>query len=63
MVEYGPTETIIGNPHETYTKELIAAAHVMPTEVTQRASQKGEPLLTVSNVWAGYGVHSVKSPP
>ena len=43
MVEYGPTETIIGNSKETYTKELIAAAHVMPAELTQRASQAANP--------------------
>ncbi len=55
MVEYGPTDVIIGSPREAYTKELIAAAHVMPSEVTQRTSQAGAPLLTVTNVWAGYG--------
>ena len=55
MVEYGPTEAIIGSPRENYTKELIDAAHVMPAEVMQRASQGGEPLLTVTNVWSGYG--------
>ncbi len=55
MVEYGPTETIIGNPQESYTKELIDAAHVMPVEVMQRPSQGGKPLLEVRNVFSGYG--------
>ncbi len=56
MVEYGPTETIITVPRQGYTRQLIAAAHVMPTEVTQRASRgAGAPLLSVNGVQAGYG--------
>ena len=57
MVEYGPTETIITVPREDYTRQLIAAAHVMPEEVTQRASrgEKESHLLSVNGVSAGYG--------
>ena len=56
MVEYGSTETIITVPRQDYTRQLIAAAHVMPTEVKQRASSgDGAPLLSVSGVTAGYG--------
>ncbi len=57
MVEYGPTETIITVPSQDYTRQLIAAAHVMPEEVTQRTSlsEKGPHLLSVNGVSAGYG--------
>ncbi len=55
MVEYGPTEDIIMRPREAYTKELIAAAHVMPKEVPQRPVHGGEPLLSVKGVTGGYG--------
>ncbi len=57
MVEYGPTETIITVPRQDYTRQLIAAAHVMPEEVTQRASrgEKESHLLSVNGVSAGYG--------
>ncbi len=57
MVEYGPTETIITVPREDYTRQLIAAAHVMPEEVKQRTSrgEKGSHLLSVNGVSAGYG--------
>ena len=56
MVEYGSTETIITVPQQDYTRQLIAAAHVMPTEVRQRASRgDGAPLLSVNGVSAGYG--------
>lgn len=56
MVEYGSTETIITVPRQDYTRQLIAAAHVMPTEVKQRASRgDSAPLLSVNGVSAGYG--------
>ena len=55
MVEYGPTDDIIMRPREAYTKELIAAAHVMPKEVPQRPVHRGEPLLSVKGVTGGYG--------
>ena len=57
MVEYGPTETIITVPRQDYTRQLIAAAHVMPEEVMQRTSrgEKGAHLLSVNGVSAGYG--------
>ncbi len=56
MIECGPAETIITVPRQDYTRQLIAAAHVMPTEVRQRASQgEGTHLLSVNGVSAGYG--------
>ncbi len=56
MVEYGPTQTIITVPRQDYTRQLIAAAHVMPAEVTQRTSRgDGAHLLSVKGVSAGYG--------
>ena len=56
MVEYGSTETIISVPRQDYTRQLIAAAHVMPTQVTQRASRgDGVSLLSVNGITAGYG--------
>ena len=57
QVEYGPTEQIINNPREDYTKSLMAAAHVMPDEIHAPPVAQAEetPLLRVDNVTAGYG--------
>jgi peptide/nickel transport system ATP-binding protein len=62
MVEFGPADEIIHQPAEAYTRELIAAAHVMPKTVPQARPMPSlekaaapPPLLAVDNVTAGYG--------
>ena len=57
MVEYGTVEDIIHRPTQDYTRQLIGAAHVMPTTlpVAREVSDTSRPLLTVSEVTAGYG--------
>lgn len=56
QVEYGPTEQIISNPQQAYTKALMAAAHLMPDEIHAPTVASGAtPLLQVDHVTAGYG--------
>ena len=57
QIEYGPTDQIINNPKEDYTKALIDAAHVMPDEINSPLLNvlKAPPLLEVKDVTAGYG--------
>ena len=62
MVEMGAAGDTIASPAESYTRQLIGAAHVMPATVSPgRAPPDPEgtgataPLLRVSGVTAGYG--------
>lgn len=57
MVELGPVEDIIHSPKQDYTRQLIGAAHVMPTTLPEPRSStdSNDPLLTVTGVTAGYG--------
>ena len=59
MVEFGTVESIIEDPQQAYTRELIGAAHVMPT-VTRNGQATQDnlarpPLVRVEQVSAGYG--------
>ena len=62
MVERDSAEAIISRPAETYTRQLIGAAHVMPETIAPGRAVPDpdgtgaqEPLLRVSGVTAGYG--------
>ena len=57
QIEYGSTSQIINNPKEDYTKALIAAAHIMPEELSSSyfISSKTAPLIEVKDITAGYG--------
>ncbi len=60
MVEFGPAEQIVNAPSQSYTKDLIAAAHVMPKSLpparsTPSGRAAGAPVLSVDAVTAGYG--------
>jgi peptide/nickel transport system ATP-binding protein len=57
MVEYGRTEEIIRAPREEYTRELMAAAHVMPKTIPTPAiiAEKETALLEIRNVTVSYG--------
>ena len=66
MVELGTAEDIIARPAESYTRQLIGAAHVMPATISagraplDRSGQPGDEgtpgaLLRISGVTAGYG--------
>ena len=57
MVEYGATEQIISVPRNDYTRELMAATHLMPEEfhAPPLVTAQEPPLLDVRNVSAGYG--------
>ena len=57
QIEYGTTSQIIKNPKEDYTKALIAAAHIMPDELSSSYlnTSKLAPLIDVQDITAGYG--------
>ena len=62
MVEAGATEDIIARPVEAYTRQLLGAAHVMPSAAPPGRAPPDpdgtgapEPLLRVAGVTAGYG--------
>lgn len=53
--ETGTTEQIIEAPADSYTKELMAAAHPAPHLVAAAVSEPAPPLLEVRDLAAGYG--------
>ena len=57
QIEYGTTNQIINNPKEDYTKALIAAAHIMPDELSSSYlnTSKSASLIDVQDITAGYG--------
>ena len=57
QIEYGTTNQIINNPKEDYTKALIAAAHIMPDELSSSYlnTAKSASLIDVQDITAGYG--------
>ena len=59
MVEYGDVEKIVHAPRETYTRELLAAAHILPKSIPAKKSTphsaQQHPLLKVDKVTAAFG--------
>ena len=62
MVEQATARDIISSPEETYTRQLIGAAHVMPATISpgralpdRNGAGAPTPLLRVSGISAGYG--------
>jgi peptide/nickel transport system ATP-binding protein len=53
--ETGTTEQIIEAPVDSYTQELMAAAHPAPHSMTAAIAERAPPLLQVRNLAAGYG--------
>ena len=62
MVECGDAEQIVHAPRETYTRELLAAAHILPKSIPPKKalaqSARHQPLLKVENVTAAFGAKS-----
>jgi len=62
IVEYGDAEQIVHAPRETYTRELLAAAHVLPKTIPTKKpvpqAARHQPLLKVGNVTAAFGAKS-----
>ena len=50
MVEYGPTDQIINNPHEEYTRALVSVRQITHEE----KQPSNDPVLRVSNITARY---------
>ncbi len=50
MVEYGPTDQIINNPHEEYTRALVSVRQITHEE----KQPSNDPVLLVSNITARY---------
>ncbi|MEL6419971.1 MAG: ABC transporter ATP-binding protein, partial [Pseudomonadota bacterium] len=50
MVEYGPTDQIINNPHEEYTRALVSVRQI----THQEKQPSNDPVLRVSDITARY---------
>ena len=61
--EVGATEQIITAPEHPYTRRLIAAFEPMPHVPSPSAGARRTPLLSVDNLWAGYGPAGPDGPP
>jgi len=59
MVEYADVEQIVHAPREAYTRELLAAAHILPKSIPAKKpaplSARQHPLLKVDKVTAAFG--------
>ena len=55
MVELQPTEKIITNPREVYTRMLMKAVPRLPEDLISRDFGNDDELLKVKNITAGYG--------
>lgn len=55
MVELQPTEKIITNPREVYTRMLMKAVPRLPEDLISRDFGNDDELLKVNNITAGYG--------